>query len=406
MNILILTYEYRGDTTAVPAYPDFIKKHNPDTWIIFYKELYEKYGYAGIQKYLLDFAAKKNIQVILYFESMSFGLHIDFFRKIGKDRLMILYVGDDCYFYDVHLKYVAQGFDLVFTNIIFAEYKYRELGIDSYFIVPAFDASLYCPHPLRRDIDVSFIGGFHSVLPQRKRYINFLLENGVKVETWGINTVNGTVSTEKKIDIYNRSKINLDFSGLGSKTFLTRGQEIHRIKKHPKGRVLEIALTKSFLLAENAPGYEHYLEPGKEIAVFNGETDLLEKIKYYLAHPQEREKIAHNAYTRAIKKNNLDKQCEELLNIIREEYDKISKTGKRELPLFIGKEYKKNFSFYRINRFMKFMTLKKYSFAFEELRLWFKSPSFDYLQLLYYLNENFPSLRKMRKKIQAYFAKS
>lgn len=407
MNILVLTYEYQGNATGVPTYPDFLKKLNPNTSILHYKPLYEQYGYKGIQKYLIDFVSEKKFEAILYFDSCSFELHVDFFRNIGRSCLVVLYLGDDCYYYDVHFKYLAQAFDMVFTNIIFAEYKYRELGIDAYFIVPAFDVSLYHPYNLpKRDIDVSFIGGFDSAKSERKRYVDFLLENGIKVEVWGRKSINGVISTEKKIDIYNRSKINLDFSGLASGGPLIGRQGIHSIKKHPKGRVLEIALTKSFILAGDAPGYERYLEPGKEVAVFKGETDLLEKIRYYLSHPEEREEIAQNAYSRAIKNNNLEKQCAEILELLKEEYNKVSKLGKNNTPVFLGKEYKRNFSFYRINCLMKFLVLKKYSFAFKELLLWLKSPSFDFLQLLYYLNQNFSSLRRIRKKIQSYFAKS
>ena len=53
---------------------------------------------------------------------------------------------------------------------------------------------------------------------------------------------------------------------------------------------------------------ENYYKIGKEVICFNDLGDLKEKIKYYLVHEDEREKIAQAGYMRTIKEHIYEKR--------------------------------------------------------------------------------------------------
>ena len=59
-----------------------------------------------------------------------------------------------------------------------------------------------------------------------------------------------------------------------------------------------------------------FYEPDKEVVIFRNEYELVDKIKYYLSHPEESEKVRHRGYKRAIKCHTYQKRFEELFSKI------------------------------------------------------------------------------------------
>lgn len=59
-------------------------------------------------------------------------------------------------------------------------------------------------------------------------------------------------------------------------------------------RIFDIMGAGGFLLTNYQPELPEYFEIGKEVAVYESQQDLLEKIAYYLEHEEERQEIAAN----------------------------------------------------------------------------------------------------------------
>jgi spore maturation protein CgeB len=57
-------------------------------------------------------------------------------------------------------------------------------------------------------------------------------------------------------------------------------------------RHFEVTAAGGFLLTYEMSELSRYFEVGKECVAFRTERDLLDKIRYYLAHPKERIEIA------------------------------------------------------------------------------------------------------------------
>ena len=70
-----------------------------------------------------------------------------------------------------------------------------------------------------------------------------------------------------------------------------------------KGRNFEVPGCGGFMLTGKADDLENYYQFGKEIVCFEDIHDLIDKIRYYLAHEEERAAIARAGYERTLREH-------------------------------------------------------------------------------------------------------
>ena len=97
------------------------------------------------------------------------------------------------------------------------------------------------------------------------------------------------------IHMYSRSKINLGFSACG----MTHETDERTVQI--RLRDFEVPMSGGFYLVEYMEELEEFFDIGKEIVCYNGPEDLAGKIKYYLEHDSQREKIRRAGYARALR---------------------------------------------------------------------------------------------------------
>ena len=83
-----------------------------------------------------------------------------------------------------------------------------------------------------------------------------------------------------------------------------------------KGRNFEIPGSGGFLLTANASNLEDYFVPEKEIAVFTDTADLIDKVRYYLKHEDEREAIRKAGHKRALREHTFERRFRKILETI------------------------------------------------------------------------------------------
>lgn len=110
--------------------------------------------------------------------------------------------------------------------------------------------------------------------------------------------------TELK-DVYNASKINIGLNNYGL-------AGIH-------ARVLDAALCKAFGLYEYTPGLEKYFTYGEDVVWFKTPEEMAEKIEFYLAHPEERKRIAENAYRNVMENHTTLSRARKMLDTVIQE---------------------------------------------------------------------------------------
>ncbi|HVE75644.1 MAG TPA: glycosyltransferase [Actinomycetota bacterium] len=180
---------------------------------------------------------------------------------------------------------------------------------------------LYRPLAVPRDLDVTFIGQPHGGRP---RIINALREVGIDVKTWGHGWPSGRIKQQEMIEVFSRSKVNLNLSNASQRLGPRAGASllvqrkgrwlVPNLRSLParatemwakrrdqiKGRNFEIPGCRTFLLTSEVPGLDKWFEFDQEIAVFSNTTELIERARHYLANPAEREEVALAAYERTL----------------------------------------------------------------------------------------------------------
>jgi len=165
--------------------------------------------------------------------------------------------------------------------------------------------------------------------------------------------------------------------------------------KHYKCRATEVVLCRGFLLSEYAPGLENYHLPDEEIGVFHDKKDLLEKVRFYLSHPEIREEMIAKAYEKALIRFDFYRQVREMLETIKSTMSSQNPADRNSLeqPLFHSRDFRTNQATYRFFWFFNFLKLRKFKFAFEELKLWLKEPKINFVQFVFYFSQVFPSVK-------------
>lgn len=82
-------------------------------------------------------------------------------------------------------------------------------------------------------------------------------------------------------------------------------------------RIFEATGSGVFLLTEHFSNISHYFDIGKEVETFTDRKNLIEKIDYYLAHPDQREEIANKGQARCLNHHSMGHRVQELDRIIR-----------------------------------------------------------------------------------------
>lgn len=185
---------------------------------------------------------------------------------------------------------------------------------------------------LAQDIDVSFIGQRTAA---RARLIRGLRDSGIRVYVRGFGWPEGRATAEEAGGIINRSKINLNINdteplwspwSLGQ-LLLRRSRnrfvpDFHLMSNwrfwqaipipQIKARPFELAGRGAFVVSGYADDFEKYYKENEEMVFYRSTEDLIKKIKYYLAHEEERERIARAGYERTLREHTYENRFREL----------------------------------------------------------------------------------------------
>jgi hypothetical protein len=293
-------------------------------------------------------------------------------KELSPHTKTIIEFGDDDWRFEDWSRYYALFFDYIITSKKEIDI-YKKDNMHNAFFLHGANPDFFKPLNLEKKYDVSFIG---RPVANRHDYIKFLKENGIKIKLFGVGWQNypdlkevyeGFLYDENYPQIINQSKINLNFS----KTLYKKG-EFGQLK----GRSLEVPLCNAFMLNEYTDKNIEFINNLKEIN-FIGKEKLLEKIKYYLKHEKEREKLSKKLY------------------------DYMSKNQTWEL-LFtnffkkIEREKSKNFQLPKFNRKIISFSDKELDSSFEEISNLLKN--YDYITLSKGKSESLP----YRNYLQSY----
>lgn len=147
----------------------------------------------------------------------------------------------------------------------------------------------------RYGADVTTYGNYY---PYRARLLEPLLDSDLRLKLWGARPPR-----------WLHHRVRRQWAGQSvigdEKCVAMRAAKIALNTNHYAGisdvnkRTFELAAMGAFQLTDDRPALSNYFVVGEEVVTFRGRADLLDRVRYYLARPAERARIAAAGQTRA-----------------------------------------------------------------------------------------------------------
>jgi spore maturation protein CgeB len=263
--------------------------------------------------------------------------------------------------YQLHLvSQISPHYDWCLVPEKFRLKDYVAMGARPIYCQEAANPNIYKPYDLPVEYDVTFVGQAYG---DRPAYVKYLLERGIDVRVWGWrwdnysaqkttvsrqasflrqalrggrmlcsrsgrqalrqhssrrfilehalaryritlppSIIGGTLSDVEMIQMYSRSKINLGFSSCGD-THETK-ERILQVRL----RDFEVPMSSGFYMVEYMEELEEFFDIGKEVVCYTDKEDLADKIKYYLKHDDERERMRRSGHERCLRDHSWHKR--------------------------------------------------------------------------------------------------
>ncbi len=239
--------------------------------------------------------------------------------------------------------------------------SYKAIGARPLYCQEAANPDIYRPFDIPLEFDVSFIGQAYG---DRPGFIRDLIKHDIDVRVWGYgwngyvagvtsenlplakrigraarklftadgrhilmknlrgasgidqqvvlpaSAVGGPLNDEEMVRLFSRSKINLGFSSCG---------ETHVSDKRivqVRLRDFEVPMSGGFYMVEYLEELEDFFDIGKEIVCYRGPDDLVDKIRYYLSHDDERESIRMAGHERCLRDHSWQKRLTDSFRVM------------------------------------------------------------------------------------------
>lgn len=208
---------------------------------------------------------------------------------IGQTTRTALWLADDHWRYEKYSRAWAPHFHYMITTDKQAVSKYHRDGFGHKVIKSnwAVNHHLFRPLQPEQDRQVTFVGQPHS---NRATLVQQIHQAGVPVEVYGPGWhAASRLPFHEMVRMYGRSRISLNLSNAST-------NDIQQIK----GRTFEIPACGGFMLTGGAEDLESYYEPDREMVVYEDEADMIDKIRFYLAHETVRRTIQERGYRRTL----------------------------------------------------------------------------------------------------------
>jgi len=174
---------------------------------------------------------------------------------------------------------IAKNFDVFYTNDKHSVEVHRNKGILCYQLPMATDDSFFYPVQPKPEYecDVLHLGAAHADRIEAVRTLTKHFNTHVYGEFWGKYGIEnrGFVLGEETLHVLSSAKIVVVFS---------RTPAGHQIIKP---QLFNFLSSGCLVATEDFPDLYQYFEPGKDLICFNGTDDLLQKVKFYLEHPED-----------------------------------------------------------------------------------------------------------------------
>ncbi|MBS1646334.1 MAG: glycosyltransferase family 1 protein [Bacteroidetes bacterium] len=216
------------------------------------------------------------------------------------------------------------SFDFIVTASPSIVAYFINKGCNSFYLQQAFDTEV-CDIKENKapQKGVVFIGAFTKYHLYRHEVISFLIENGIDIDVYGFisedvfpNSIIQTkikppISGNDMLNVYQKYKLSIHI--YGGSTEVSDG--IDWASFAGAKRIFEVTGVGTALLTSYQENLKDLFSED-EIITFKNKEECLEKIKYYLAKPNELETMAKKAQQKTLSQHTFVNRAQELLKLI------------------------------------------------------------------------------------------
>jgi hypothetical protein len=243
---------------------------------------------------------------------------------------------------------ISPAFDYCVVTERAALPSYKAVGANPVYLQMAANPRIYRPYETAREFDVTFVGQRYA---DRPIYVLHLLKNGIAVRVWGpgwtadrtfgeksvglgltwryllrhprsslyrllyhgrravlrrwdippwderrlARVAGPSLPQEELVRMYSRARISLGFSTCGDARYhdRTKVRQVHL-------RDFEAPMSGALHFVEYQEELQDFYEIGREIVCYTTREELLDKVRYYLVHPDEAERVRAAGRRRAL----------------------------------------------------------------------------------------------------------
>ena len=261
---------------------------------------------------------RPDLILVLWGRTLHAGL-LERLKRQGRCRLVTWWV-DDPFRHSMEDRLPFYDFFFIFDRSYLAPLK-KHGARQVRFLPCGCDETVYYPRRLNRREQTRYASDVALVAwcyPNRIRIVQAL--NGIDVKIWGRGWVSPEaqaffggipsqlvmperfVKDEETAKIYSATKIGLN---------------IHSDQTQEGGlnaRAFELLGTGAFEMTDAVRGMEELLDPGKEVVLYRSPEEARELARYYLVHPEERQRIAGRGRQRVLENHTYFHRMRTLLN--------------------------------------------------------------------------------------------
>lgn len=215
-----------------------------------------------------------------------------------------------------------KGYDLILTSFPHFVGRLRGLGIVSEYFRIGFDERvLKLLGSVSKDIDVSFVGGISRHHGNAVPLLEYFARNtDILFFGYGARTLPRSSPVRKR---HGGEVWGLDMYRALARSGITLNRHINVAENNANNmRLYEATGVGTLLLTDRKDNLDELFEPGREVLVYSTPEEAAEQIRYYQAHPEEAQAIAHAGQARTLREHTYAHRMQELVPILKRYLDR------------------------------------------------------------------------------------
>src|SRR5215472_4408272 len=190
---------------------------------------------------------------------------------------------------------------------------YQKEGCPALFFPEASDPDIFHPMPeLPKLREVCFVGSRYGI---REKIVTGLRKAGVQVAAYGAGWEGGRLDTQDVPRLFAQSKIVL---GVGTIGYC---EDFYALKM----RDFDGPMSGSCYVTHDNPDLRLVYKVGEEVVTYRSVGDCVEKVRWYLSHEDERERVAQAGRERALTGHTWEKRFNDLFDVLRKGLNQLGR---------------------------------------------------------------------------------